>query len=141
MTAQEYLKQYIDLKRKREMYLIENEIEIRELKDIAKHINMIPANKRKDVEARLKECIIFCNGLKRRAQSCEAKVNEIQAMIESVTGLEGEILKLRYIDGNIWEDICESVHYSWHSVFHKHDKALQMVEEMLKRKGRGNGIL
>lgn len=129
MIAQEYLKQYIILKRKHEMYLAEHEIETKELQYIKKHINRIPAKKLQEFEARMKECIRFCNGLKDNAQSCEIIVNEIYAMIESIPGLEGEILKLRYIDGIIWEDICEKVYYSWNTVFREHQKGLQIVEE------------
>lgn len=134
MNAKEYLKQYIYLKRKQEIYLTEHEIESRELQNIKKYINMIPAKRRQEFESRMKECIKFCNGLKDKAQSCEAIVNEIYAMIESIPGLEGEILKLRYIDDMIWEDICEKVYYSWNTVFKEHNKALQIVEERLENK-------
>ena len=130
--AKEYLSQYELHKRKYNRYLSEYRSEIEVIRNIQKNLNVIPAQQRREAEANLNRYIMYCNGLKRKAEESASGMDEIQAMIESIPGLEGDILKLRYIDGLIWEDICESVHYSWHSVFHKHDKALKMVEERLE---------
>lgn len=132
MTVQDYLKQYNNHKRRMNCYLEEYEHEADVIMEIQNNLNVIPTKQRRKAEENLDKCVMFCNGLKDRAKESANMMDEIQAMIESIPGLEGEILKLRYIDGLIWEDICESVNYSWRGVFHKHDKALQMVDEKLK---------
>ena len=55
----------------------------------------------------------------------------IHDLITDIPGIEGEVLKRRYVDGEIWEGICEGIHYSWNGVFKIHDRALQMVQERL----------
>ena len=132
MMAKEYLAQYDYQKRRARRCLEEYKHEAEAIRNIQKNLSVIPAKQRRKAEEKLNKCDLFCNGLKDRATESANMMNEIQAVIESIPGVEGEILRLRYIDGLIWEDICENVHYSWHSVFHKHDKALKMVEERLE---------
>jgi len=52
-------------------------------------------------------------------------------LISQIPGVEGEVLKRRYVDGEIWEDICEGVSYSWQGVFKIHRRALRMVQDLL----------
>ena len=131
MTAKEYLTQYDSYKRKYKRYLSEYRSEAEVIRDIQKNLNTIPALKRREAEERLKRVILFCNGLKDRTKESACRMDEIQAMIESIPGLGGEILQLRYIDGLIWEDVCERVFYSWNTVFKNHHEAMQMIEERL----------
>jgi DNA-directed RNA polymerase specialized sigma subunit len=56
---------------------------------------------------------------------------KILDLISQIPGVEGEVLKLRYVDGEIWEDICEDVSYSWQGVFKIHKRALRMVQDLL----------
>lgn len=131
MIAKEYLSQYESHKRKNKIFLSEYKIEIEEIRNIRKHMSVIPAPQRRQAEKNLNKCIMFCNGLRERAKKSAIMMDEIQALIESVPGLEGEILQLRYIDGLIWEDICERVCYSWNGVFKHHRMALRMVQDIL----------
>lgn len=55
----------------------------------------------------------------------------IHKLITGIPGIEGEVLKRRYIDGEIWEEICGGIHYSWHGAFKIHDRGLRMVQERL----------
>lgn len=56
---------------------------------------------------------------------------KILDLITEIPGLEGEILTRRYVNGEIWEDICESMFYSWSYIHRLHRKAIQMVQERL----------
>ena len=134
MTAKEYLSQYKSYKRKYMRYLSEYRSEIEASRNIQKYLNAVPAKQRKEAEANLNRCIMFCTGLKKNAEKSASGMDEIQAMIEGIPGLEGEILKLRYIDGLVWEDVAERVFFSYRGVHHRHDKALMMIEERLKDK-------
>lgn len=134
MTAKEYLIQYIESKRTNTLFLYEHDDEAEVIRNLQKNLNVFPAQRRQEIEERLHKCIMFCNGIKSRAQKAACKMDEIQAMIESIPGLEGEILKLRYIDGLVWEDVAERVFFSYRGVHHRHDKALEMVEERLDSK-------
>lgn len=39
-----------------------------------------------------------------------------------------ELLERRYIDGDKWEEIAVSMHYSWRNILRKHGKALSAVK-------------
>ncbi|MBQ6438943.1 MAG: hypothetical protein IJJ06_02235 [Mogibacterium sp.] len=52
-------------------------------------------------------------------------------LITEIPGLEGEVLIRRYVNGEIWEEICDHMHYSWNSVFKIHRRALQMAQDRL----------
>jgi DNA-directed RNA polymerase specialized sigma subunit len=54
---------------------------------------------------------------------------KIHDLITEIPGLEGEVLTRRYVNGEIWEDICESMFYSWSYIHKLHKKALQMVQD------------
>lgn len=56
---------------------------------------------------------------------------KIHDLITEIPGLEGEVLTRRYIDGQIWEDICESMFYSWSYIHRLHKRALQMFQDRL----------
>lgn len=56
---------------------------------------------------------------------------KIHDLITEIPGLEGEVLTRRYVNGEIWEDICESMFYSWSYIHKLHKRALQMVQDRL----------
>ena len=60
-----------------------------------------------------------------------SKEKKIFDLISQIPGVEGEVLKRRYVDGEIWEDICEDVSYSWQGVFKIHRRALRKVQDLL----------
>ena len=57
---------------------------------------------------------------------------EVERLIETLEPREREILRLRYIDGAKWEDICVILSYSWRQVHRAHSAALQKLEEAEK---------
>ena len=79
----------------------------------------------------IRDCIKFCDRLQERADEAVKEKNAIIEMIESIPGMEGDVLYLRYVDGLIWEKLCERVFYSWSGVFKCHNHALIMIQEKL----------
>lgn len=56
---------------------------------------------------------------------------KISDLISEIPGLEGKVLTRRYVNGEIWEDICESMFYSWSYVHKLHRRGLQIVQDRL----------
>ena len=56
---------------------------------------------------------------------------EIFDLVDSIDGVEGDVLYLRYIKLHKWEEICVLLHYSWNGVHHIHRRALETVEMVL----------
>ncbi len=61
-----------------------------------------------------------------------AKRQEVFDLIDSVDGIEGDLLFERYIKLRKWEEICILLHYSWQGVHLVHRRALAIVESRLK---------
>ena len=57
---------------------------------------------------------------------------EIFDLIDSVDGIEGDVLYQRYINLHKWEEICVLLHYSWQGIHLIHRRALAIVESRLK---------
>ena len=56
---------------------------------------------------------------------------EIFDLVDSIDGIEGDLLYERYIKLRKWEEICILLHYSWNGVHHVHRRALALVEMVL----------
>lgn len=54
-------------------------------------------------------------------------------LIIDIGGIESEVLKLRYIDGRKWEEICVLINYSWVQTHEYHKRALRRVREIIDR--------
>ena len=57
---------------------------------------------------------------------------EVFELINSIDGIEGEVLYERYVNLRKWEEICVLVHYSWQGVHKVHKRALAIAEGRLK---------
>lgn len=55
----------------------------------------------------------------------------ISDLIDELPDRERDVLTRRYIDGMIWEDICETLFYSWTYAHRIHRNGLQMIQERL----------
>ena len=68
----------------------------------------------------------------------EAELDAIHArqvvfeLINSIDGIEGEVLYERYIKLRKWEEICVLLRYSWQGIHKVHKRALGIVESRLK---------
>lgn len=132
MDAKEYLEAYSNYARIEKQCREECKAEREALQEIVLYNNRSATGAwRKENAQIIQDCINFCNGLQERADEAVKEKNAIIEMIKSVPGMEGNVLHFRYVDGLIWEDICERLFYSWSGVFKCHNKALIMVQEKL----------
>ena len=60
------------------------------------------------------------------------KRQEVFDLINSIDGIEGDVLYQRYINLHKWEEICVLLHYSWQGIHLVHRRALVIVESRLK---------
>ena len=58
---------------------------------------------------------------------------EIFDLVDSIDGIEGDVLYQRYINLRKWEEICVLLHYSWHGIHSAHRRALNIVECIINR--------
>lgn len=56
---------------------------------------------------------------------------EIFDLVDSIDGIEGDVLYQRYINLHKWEEICVLLHYSWHGIHAAHRRALVIVESII----------
>ena len=57
---------------------------------------------------------------------------EVFDLIDSIDGIEGDVLYQRYIKLHKWEEVCVLLHYSWQGIHLVHRRALAIVESRLK---------
>lgn len=57
-----------------------------------------------------------------------AKLEEIEAAIELLAPRERELVRLYYIKGLTWEQVCVAMSYSWMQVHRIHSKALEQLK-------------
>lgn len=61
-----------------------------------------------------------------------AKRREVYDLIDSIDGIEGDVLYQRYVNLKKWEEICVELHYSWQGIHKVHKRALDIVGSRLK---------
>ena len=136
MTAKEYLKQYeyaVDrVRRYEEEY--ENELALIDAIRSASDNDGMPhgsgiGKPTEDKAVRLAD---------RALRLTEARLEAIQIrqevfdLIDSIDGIEGDVLYQRYVNLHKWEEICVLLHYSWQGIHLIHRRALAIVESRLK---------
>ena len=136
MTAKEYLKQYqyaVDrVRRYEEEY--ENELLLIDAIRSALDNDGMPhgsgiSKPTEDKAIRLAD---------RALRLTEARLEAIQIrqevfdLIDSIDGIEGDVLYQRYVNLHKWEEICVLLHYSWQGIHLIHRRALAVVESRLK---------
>lgn len=127
MTAKELLLQYENCRRKEKRL----RSEILWTREEIRSLDLIPVKKiiqmKKDLLLIEKKLQTYEKDLVRISEERQ----KIHDLISDVPGLEGEVLTHRYIDGMIWEEICETMFYSWSYVHRLHKRGLQMVQDRL----------
>lgn len=53
----------------------------------------------------------------------------IEDAIEQLESTDRRLLRLRYIDGLTWEEVCVRMDYSWRQVHRRHAQALEKLKE------------
>lgn len=58
---------------------------------------------------------------------CKGLCRSVQDTVESLDGIEKEVLRLRYIEGKIWNEIANQAGYSVGNIHRIHKKALERI--------------
>lgn len=90
--------------------------------DLARHQNFLTALRK---QARLKEVI---RDLSSRVEQLEKERKEIVELIEKFTGLNQQILKLKYVEGLTLESIAEETGYAYQYIKNKHAELMRIIK-------------
>ena len=136
MTAKEYLKQYqyaVDRVRRYEEEYENESLRIDAIRSASDNDGMPHGSgiskPTEDKAVRLAD---------RALRLTEARLEAIRIrqdvfdLIDSIDGVEGDVLYQRYVNLHKWEEICVLLHYSWQGVHLIHRRALAIVESRLK---------
>ncbi len=55
---------------------------------------------------------------------------EIERAIETLDYTERELIRLRYIDGKEWHQVCTGISYSWQQTHRIHARILKKLEKL-----------
>lgn len=133
MTKEE-LKEYIETKR--EMEIIKEKIECLESKKTSiKSMIIDDMPKSEPKQDRLGELLGEIEELIELYNEKQIKLMKQQMKIENVidnldNSIERTIMRLRYLNGYTWENICVITNYSWRQVHRYHSKILEKIEKL-----------
>lgn len=63
-----------------------------------------------------------------KAESLEADLLKIEEAIEVLGPKERTLIRLYYLDGLTWEQVCVKMSYSWRQIHRIHGKALEILK-------------
>ncbi len=136
MTAKEYLKQYeyaVDrVRRYEEEY--ENELALIDAVRSVSDNDGMPHGSNISKPTEEKAIRLADKSLRLTEARLEAiRIRqEVFDLIDSIDGIEGDVLYERYIKLHKWEEVCVLLHYSWQGIHLVHRRALAAVESRLK---------
>ena len=140
MTPKEFLRQYEIAMDKVERLKTEYESETEKIDNVRSALSGdgIPhaTGKSNPTEAeavRLAEKADALHGAVLRAVELQRQVFET---VDLVPGVEGEILFARYIQLKHWREVAETVHMSDSGMFSAHDRALKIIDQILKNRSK-----
>lgn len=81
--------------------------------------------KEKQIDAKEKLLMLY---KAKEKKLCEILV-VIESAIEKLDPRERQLIRMHYIDGMTWEQVCVKMCYSWRQVHRIHSKALQKLKE------------
>lgn len=67
---------------------------------------------------------------KQKVTELNAAILKIEAAIECLEPRERTLIRLYYIEGLTWEEVCVSIHYEWAQVHRIHAAALAKLKEL-----------
>lgn len=136
MTAKEYLKQYeyaVDrVRRYEEEY--ENELALIDAVRSVSDNDGMPHGSGISKPTEQKAMRLADKSLRLTEARLEAiRIRQdVFNLIDSIDGIEGDVLYQRYIKLHKWEEVCVLLHYSWQGIHLVHRRALAIVESRLK---------
>lgn len=124
---QNYLEQFDISRKKAELLHNEYDQEMDMLQSIASspYYDNLFRNDKRFISVRVK-----ARKLKDLEQNELRICNEIRALIDQVPGIEGQILRSRYINCDVWEQIAEQLYFSTQHVQRLHKKALDELQNI-----------
>jgi RNA polymerase sigma factor (sigma-70 family) len=133
--TKERLREYRDLHR--ELKQIEEKVETMESAlyspKIPRMTGMPSAagngNSKEDLAAKHIELLDY---YRKKQQELYTEQIAIEKAIESLPYRERTLLRLYYIDGLTWEEVCVNINYSWRRVHQIHAAALRMLKDSQK---------
>ena len=135
MTAKEYLKQYERAVRRAQRYREEYEAESALIDAVRSLSNNDGMPHGTNISKPTEEKAIRLADRRLRLIDAELEAikvkQEVFDFIDNIDGVEGEVLKYRYVDLLTWEEICIRVHYSWRQTHRIHRRALAIATEMM----------
>lgn len=139
MKAKDYLRQYEELNRRALRLKQEYQTELDKIDAIGSTLasDGLPhgsgvSRKTEDKAIRLAD---KAKAWKAAELDALEKRQEIFELINSVPGVEGDILYERYINLRHWEEICVLVHYSWVQTHEYHKRALRIIQGRIEPNG------
>jgi RNA polymerase sigma factor (sigma-70 family) len=67
--------------------------------------------------------------INRKLQESYRKLREIERVIEKLDEKEKLLMRLRYIYGKSWGEICDEMNYSWKQIHRIHKQALDKLKD------------
>ena len=65
---------------------------------------------------------------RKKDAECSEAMAEIESAIEILESRERTLIRLHYIQGLTWEEVCIAMNYSWRQVHRIHAKALEVLK-------------
>lgn len=136
MTAKEYLKQYEYAARRAERCRKEYEDEMQRI-DAVRSVSDndgMPHGSGISKPTEQKAIRLVNTALKWKTAELEALEikQRIFTVINTVPGIEGDVLFGKYIELRKWEEIADALHFSVQHVYRIHGRALQIVSENMR---------
>lgn len=67
---------------------------------------------------------------KEKLSQIVAAQTEVENLIESLDPIERRLLRCRYLEGMVWEEVCVEMGYSWRQTHNIHARALDKLVAM-----------
>ena len=75
------------------------------------------------------------NKIVTQEKKARIKAETIKSVINAVPEEEGELLKLRYIEGKTWDSIANALYYSQATIHNMHRRALNKAAKIINAEG------
>ncbi len=70
--------------------------------------------------------------INRKLQESYRKLKEIERKIEKLDEREKLLIRLRYVHGRSWMEICNEMHYNWAQIHRIHSESLRKLKDDTK---------
>ena len=130
--TKETLKQYLHLKAEHaQISAMLEELEAAMTAPKAQKLNGMPRGgngQESPMEAMVARHIALQERYRDKLAELDAAQPEIEDAIEQLDSVERTLMRLRYIKGLKWEEICVAMSYSWRRVHQVHAEALEKLK-------------